>query len=63
MQEDDPIIRPSAAKHMLGITTTTLYDWVKRGLLPRPIKLGPRATGWRKSTLDKFIAQRQEQSS
>jgi len=52
---DDPIIRPREAMRMLGIKNTTLYEWVKQGLLPAPIKLGPRATGWRKSTLDAFL--------
>lgn len=57
--EDDPIIRPRDAMRMLGIKNTALYQWVKQGLLPPPIKLGPRASGWRKSTLDAYIAKRE----
>lgn len=56
---DDPIIRPRDAMRMLGIKNTALYQWIKQGLLPAPIKIGPRASGWRKSTLDAFIAKRE----
>jgi prophage regulatory protein len=56
---EDPIYRPKQAMSYLGVQRTALYQWVRNGLLAAPIKLGPRARGWRKSTLDKFIESRQ----
>lgn len=55
---DDPILRPKQAMALLGIKRSALYAWVKSGLLVKPIKLGRRATGWRKSQLDAFIEER-----
>jgi len=59
---DDPIYRPKKAMEYLGVQRTALYQWVRDGLLTAPIKLGPRASGWRKSTLDNFIKQREAAS-
>ena len=56
---DDPIYRPKKAMEYLDVKRTTLYQWVRTGILVAPIKLGPRARGWRKSQLDAFIASRQ----
>ena len=53
------IIRPREAAEYLGIGRTTLYRLVNRGDLPKPIKLSAQVTGWRLSTLDQFIAERQ----
>ena len=53
------IIRPREAAAYLGIGKSTLYRLVERGALPRPIKLSAQVTGWRLSTLDQFIADRQ----
>ena len=55
----DKIYRAKEAMAYLSVSSTTLYEWVHKGLLPAPIKLGPRASGWRQSTLDAFIARRQ----
>ena len=52
------VLRPPQAANYLGIPQGTLYDWVRRGLAPKPIKLGPRASAWLKSELDSFLAQR-----
>jgi prophage regulatory protein len=56
---DDPIFRPRDAAAYLGIGLTMLYQLARDKQLPRAIKIGHRASGWRKSTLDKFIDSRQ----
>lgn len=53
------ILRPPEAAAKLSIGRQTLYLWVKKGLLPAPIRVGIRASGWRESTLDKFIEARE----
>lgn len=57
----DPIIpRAQARTDYLGnIHKTTLWRWEKTGKLPPPIRLSSRVIGWRKSTLEAFIAQHQ----
>lgn len=56
---DDPVLRPAAVARALGIKKTALYAWVKKGLLPKPVRYGPRATGWRKSIIDAYLAARE----
>lgn len=46
-----------AAAH-LGVSVPTLYRWGYEGLLPRPTKLGPNASGYSIEVLDAFIAER-----
>jgi prophage regulatory protein len=56
---DDPIFRPREAATYLGIGLTMLYQLVKADKLPRPIKVGHRASGWRRSSLNAYISRRQ----
>ena len=54
------IIRPAEACQLLGISISTLYEWLAdpRGSpmpLPRPRQVGPRAVGWPSSEFEKFI--------
>lgn len=56
---DDPIFRPRDAAQYLGIGLTMLYKLAKADQLPRPIKIGHRASGWRRSSLDAYIKRRQ----
>ena len=57
-QAADCIYRPTIAAGYLGISLQSIYRFVRLGLLPPPIKLGLRASGWRRSDLDKFIEER-----
>ena len=54
----DPILRPARAAEYLGVHRSTLNLWVKAGSLPKPIRLGLRAIGWRQSQLDAFLETR-----
>ena len=54
----DRILRMAEAARMLGVSRPTLYVWVSRGLLPPPVEVGPRARGFRVSTLEAYLATR-----
>jgi len=57
---EDRILRVAAAMDKLGAgCRQTLYGWVAKGILTPPIKIGLRASGWRESTLNEFIRQRE----
>jgi predicted DNA-binding transcriptional regulator AlpA len=59
----DRIARPQEAALILGYKSRqSLYDLVSAGLLERPIKIGLRASGWRVSTLNAFLARREAAS-
>ncbi|MEX3961663.1 helix-turn-helix transcriptional regulator [Paraburkholderia sp. EG286B] len=57
--ETDSIVRPRAAAAFLGVSIATLYRWAREGQIAPPIKLGERTSGWRRSYLDAFIADRE----
>ena len=37
---------------------STLYKYIKDGSFPQPIKIGPKASGWREDEVDQWIAAR-----
>ena len=49
------IIRPKSLASQLGVSKTTLWRWRREGILPQPLKLGPRMIGWEKSTIDNWL--------
>ena len=53
--EPAPCLRPKDAAKFLQIGLTTLWTWAKAGRIPQPIKIGPRATVWRRADLEKFL--------
>ena len=40
---------------MVGVSKETLLVWMKQGLFPRPLLLGPRARAWRLSEIQQWI--------
>lgn len=34
-----------------GASTCTVYGWIAKGLFPRPVRLGPRMSGWVRSEI------------
>ena len=59
MSKDLPLemLRPKSAAAYLGLAQSTFWRWVQLGRLPAGIRLSARATVWRRSDLEKFIAQ------
>lgn len=54
----DPLLRLPAVLAVLGVGRSTLYDWMARGIFPKPIKLGTKVSAWRRSAIENFIAAR-----
>jgi prophage regulatory protein len=42
-----------------GTSRSTVYEWVKRGILPKPRKLGPRRVGWLASEMAEWVKSRE----
>lgn len=57
--EIDPLVtrRQARETYFAGICRATLWRWESAGKLPPPIRVSPRKNGWRKSTLERFVAQ------
>ncbi len=49
------ILRAKHAQAKLGIKKSKFYDDIKTGLLPKPVSLGGRATGFVEAEIDAHI--------
>ena len=52
------IMRRPEVLETVGVATSTLYGWMAVGRFPRPVRLGPKAVGWRSEDVQKWIAGR-----
>lgn len=51
-------LRRRAVLEMVGFSTTTLYDMMKRGEFPRPVKITSKAVAWPESAIAQWQADR-----
>jgi len=42
---------PKEAQTLLRISRTTFYDWLKKGIIPPGLRLGPRSRRWTETEL------------
>ena len=54
----DSIQKLPAILARTGLSRSTLYQRVKDGKFPKPVKISERAVGWLTSEVDDFIAER-----
>ena len=53
-----PILRRPDVEAVTGLSRSTIYKWMDEGSFPKPVKLGPRAVGWREEQIEAWIADR-----
>lgn len=44
-----------------GVSTSTLYSWIRAKRFPAPVRLGPRCVAWRERDLIAWQEQRNQQ--
>lgn len=54
------ILRLPKVLERTGLARTTIYDGIKAGTFPAPIKLGLRAVGWVEADIDAWVSARME---
>ncbi|MGQ4003387.1 AlpA family transcriptional regulator [Francisellaceae bacterium CB52] len=52
------IIRLKTVIEMTGLSRSTIYDYMARGLFPRQITLGENSRGWLYSEVDEWLESR-----
>ena len=40
---------------LIPISRSALWEWVRKGTFPAPVKLGPRVTAWRVQDVRQFL--------
>lgn len=46
MERIKRLLRLPAVMEMVGLKRTAIYERIKAGTFPAPVKLGPRASAW-----------------
>lgn len=59
MDAQAKIIRLPKVKELVGLGKTAIYDKIKEGAFPKPIKLG-RASGWLEGEVQQWIGKQVE---
>lgn len=55
-QAPDRLVRLPELKALLGgVSTASVYRWIKLGILPKPQRIGVRGVGWRLSEIEQLI--------
>jgi prophage regulatory protein len=52
------VLRQKQVLALLGISSSTLWAWVKAGRMPRPIELGPNSRAWLEHEIDQMVFER-----
>nr|WP_246035904.1 AlpA family transcriptional regulator [Aliishimia ponticola] len=57
------LIRRPEVEARTGLSRSTLYDWMKRGEFPQPVKLGARLVAWRESDVTEWLESRETRAA
>ena len=55
LENDTEVIRRDEVLKLVPISVSGLYQKISDGHFPRPIKLGLRAVGWKKSEVLRYL--------
>ncbi|SHJ37079.1 transcriptional regulator, AlpA family [Ruegeria lacuscaerulensis ITI-1157] len=58
-RDHDRLLRRPEVENLTGLSRSTLYDWMKRGDFPQPVKLGVRLVAWRESDIVVWLQSRE----
>ncbi|MBE0625477.1 MAG: AlpA family transcriptional regulator [Burkholderiales bacterium] len=58
IQREPAFLRRKQVETRTGLSRSTIYQYIKDGVFPKPVLLGPRAVGWLESEVSDWIAER-----
>jgi prophage regulatory protein len=61
-QQPLSILRRKAVEARCGLSRSTLYDYIRAGRFPAPVRVGSRAVGWISFEVDAWLAAQVERS-
>lgn len=57
------ILRRPEVEARTGLSRSTIYQWMKDGQFPQPIKLGARLVAWRESDVNAWLEARETKAA
>ena len=58
IQQEPAFLRRKQVETRTGLSRSTIYQYIKAGVFPKPVPLGPRAVGWLESEVNEWITER-----
>ena len=58
IHREPAFLRRKQVESRTGLSLSTIYQYVKDGVFPKHVPLGPRAVGWLESDVSEWIAGR-----
>ena len=58
IQREPAFLRRKQVETRTGLSRSTIYQYIKDGVFPKPAPLGPRAVDWLESDVSEWIAER-----
>lgn len=52
------ILRRHQVEELTGLARSTIYEFIKRGSFPAPVRIGKRAVGWRYREIESWLESR-----
>lgn len=59
MTNPERLLRRHEVEGLIGLKRSKLYQMVREGVFPKPVRLGSKAVAWRASEVAAWIAQRE----
>ncbi len=56
--EELQFYRVSELTKILSVSRASIYNWLKKGTFPKPIKISDSVTVWRKSDIEDWVSSR-----
>lgn len=53
----DRLINIKEVQRLIGMGPSSIYNWIREGKLPAPVKLSQRCTRWKLSSIQQFISE------
>ena len=55
----DRIVSPKEVRHVAGDKSrSTIWRWVRAGIFPKPLRVGPNSIGWLESEIEGWLEAR-----
>jgi len=58
IHREPAILRRKQVELRTGLARSTIYQYIKDGVFPKPVPLGPRAVGWVEAEVSAWITAR-----
>lgn len=55
---EDAVLRRREVEKRTGLCRSAIYNLIGQGKFPKPIRIGPRSSGWVASEISAWIAER-----